>query len=132
MLAQSWRSVSNRRATPGREHRGRKVLQSSRPGVFDVGEERPGLKLFRFRYLRQAHHGRGADSVLLQFVKGLEGGLVGELMGITEESRGLRAVVRKRSERVLELPWPNSDVLLNLNTPMDVPPPDRRPHRPQV
>lgn len=61
-----------------------------------------------------------------------EGGLVGELMGITEESRGLRAVVRRRPERVMELPWPDSDVLLNLNRPLDVPPIDRRSHRPQV
>ena len=54
------------------------------------------------------------------------GALVGELMGITEESEGLKAVVRRRRERVLEMPWSNSDVLLNLNTPLDLPTPGPR------
>ena len=47
-----------------------------------------------------------------------------ELMGIAEESEGLKAVVRRRPERVLEVAWGAADVLLNLNTPLDLPPTD--------
>ncbi len=59
------------------------------------------------------------------------GCLIAELMGIAEESRGLKAVVRRRSERVLELPWENADVLLNLNTPDDLPLPPPLSDRPR-
>lgn len=52
------------------------------------------------------------------------GALIGELMGIEEESEGLKAVVRRRPERVLEVSWDNADLLLNLNTPLDLPPTD--------
>jgi len=48
--------------------------------------------------------------------------MTSELLGIVEESQGLKAVVRRRPERVLELPWENPEVLLNLNRPGDVPP----------
>ena len=47
-------------------------------------------------------------------------------MGITEEREGLKAVLRRRPDRVLELPWRSSEILLNLNTPLDLPPPPRR------
>lgn len=50
------------------------------------------------------------------------GSMMTELGGIVEESHGLKAVVRRRAERVLEMPWANSDILLNLNRPGDVPP----------
>ena len=49
------------------------------------------------------------------------GSLMGELMGVSEEKQGLRAVVRRTTERVLEIPWESSDVLLNLNVPADMP-----------
>ena len=42
-------------------------------------------------------------------------------MGVSEEKQGLRAVVRRTTERVLEIPWESSDVLLNLNVPADMP-----------
>lgn len=48
------------------------------------------------------------------------GCLLPELLGVGEESEGLRAVVRRRPERVLEIPWASPDILLNLNTPADV------------
>ena len=51
------------------------------------------------------------------------GSLMAELGSIVEESQGLKAVVRRRPERVLELPWESPDVLLDLNTPDDLPPP---------
>jgi hypothetical protein len=44
-----------------------------------------------------------------------------ELMGIVEESQGLKAVVRRRPERILDLPWESADILLNLNRPDDLP-----------
>ena len=53
--------------------------------------------------------------------------LMGELMGISEESEGLKAVVRRRPERVREVPWESADILLNLNSPLDLPPPEARP-----
>jgi len=52
------------------------------------------------------------------------GSLTSELREIVEESKGLRAVVRRHPGRVLEMQWDNADVLLNLNTPEDFPPPD--------
>jgi len=54
------------------------------------------------------------------------GSLVGELMGISEESEGLRGVVRRDRGRVLELPWDDAAVLMNLNAPIDLPPPAPR------
>jgi len=45
------------------------------------------------------------------------GALLPELLGVSEENEGLRAVVRRRPERVLEIPWASPDILLNLNTP---------------
>lgn len=47
--------------------------------------------------------------------------LFGELLGICEETRGLKAVVRKDPDRVLHLPWDDAGVLLNLNAPLDLP-----------
>ena len=49
------------------------------------------------------------------------GCLLGELMGISEESEGLKAVVRRDPSRVLEVPWRSSEILLNLNLPIDLP-----------
>jgi molybdenum cofactor cytidylyltransferase len=54
------------------------------------------------------------------------GSLFGELMGISEETQGLKAVVRRNPARVLHLPWDDSGVLLNLNTPLDLPSLDAR------
>ncbi|HXH29080.1 MAG TPA: nucleotidyltransferase family protein, partial [Candidatus Polarisedimenticolia bacterium] len=54
------------------------------------------------------------------------GGLFAELMGISEASEGLRAVVRRQDERVLEMPWEGAEVLLNLNAPVDLPAPPAR------
>jgi molybdenum cofactor cytidylyltransferase len=59
------------------------------------------------------------------------GSLMAELMGITEEGQGLKAVVRRQHERVLEVPWASPEILLNLNTPHDLgagDPPRDRPH----
>jgi molybdenum cofactor cytidylyltransferase len=46
--------------------------------------------------------------------------LFAELMGISEETHGLKAVVRKTPARVLHLPWDDSGILLNLNAPPDL------------
>ncbi len=54
------------------------------------------------------------------------GSLFGELMGISEEGEGLKAVVRRDPSRVLELPWDSSEILLNLNRPVDLPRPEER------
>ena len=52
------------------------------------------------------------------------GSLLPELLGVSEEGLGLRGVVRRLPERVLEVPWQNPDILLNLNTPADAGRPD--------
>ena len=44
------------------------------------------------------------------------GSLFPELLGVSEETEGLRRVVRRIPERVLEVPWQRSGILLNLNT----------------
>lgn len=49
------------------------------------------------------------------------GSLMGELMGISEESQGVKAVVRRDAGRVLEVPWASPEILLNLNRPIDLP-----------
>jgi molybdenum cofactor cytidylyltransferase len=48
------------------------------------------------------------------------GSLMGELMGISEASQGLKAVVRRRPERVREVPWQSDEILVNLNEPIDL------------
>jgi len=52
--------------------------------------------------------------------------LFSELMGVCEETQGLKAVVRRDPARVMHLPWDDSDILLNLNTPLDLPAIDSR------
>src|SRR3989442_408669 len=47
--------------------------------------------------------------------------LFAELMGISEESEGLKAVVRRSAARLMQLPWDDAGILLNLNTPLDHP-----------
>ena len=46
--------------------------------------------------------------------------LFAELMGISEATQGLKAVVRRNPARVLQLPWNDAGILLNLNTPYDL------------
>jgi len=47
--------------------------------------------------------------------------LFAELMGVCEETNGLKAVVRRNPNRVLHMPWDDAGILLNLNTPVDLP-----------
>lgn len=47
------------------------------------------------------------------------GTLLPELLGVQEETLGLRTVVRRLPERVREIPWDSPQILLNLNTPLD-------------
>jgi molybdenum cofactor cytidylyltransferase len=54
------------------------------------------------------------------------GSLFAELMGVDEESEGLRAVVRRDPARVREVPWHEAGILMNLNSPVDLPSPDPR------
>jgi len=56
------------------------------------------------------------------------GSLIGELMGIGEESQGLKAIIRRQPERVHEVPWGSADILLNINTPADLLPAGARRH----
>lgn len=48
------------------------------------------------------------------------GSLLSELLGVSEATEGLRRVVRRIPERVLEMPWQRSGILLNLNAPADL------------
>jgi molybdenum cofactor cytidylyltransferase len=47
------------------------------------------------------------------------GSLLPELLGVSEATEGLKRVVRRIPERVLEMPWERSEILLNLNTPAE-------------
>ncbi len=47
--------------------------------------------------------------------------LFAELMGICEETQGLKAVVRRNPSRVMHLPWDDAGILLNLNSLTDLP-----------
>jgi len=47
--------------------------------------------------------------------------LFAELMGISEETQGLKAVMRRSAARIMQLPWDDAGILLNLNTPLDLP-----------
>ena len=62
-----------------------------------------------------AFHGRPGHPPLFR------SSLFAELMGIGEETQGLKAVVRRSATRVLQLPWDDAGILLNLNTPLDLP-----------
>jgi molybdenum cofactor cytidylyltransferase len=59
-------------------------------------------------------HGRRGHPPLFQ------ASLLLELTGIDEATEGLKAVVRRRPERVLDLPWDDDQVLLNLNDGADL------------
>jgi molybdenum cofactor cytidylyltransferase len=61
-----------------------------------------------------AFHGRRGHPPLFR------GSLLPELTGIREATEGLKAVVRRRPERVLEVPWDDDQVLLNLNAGIDL------------
>ena len=61
-----------------------------------------------------AHEGRRGHPVLFR------GTLLPELLGVREETEGLKTVVRRLPERVREVPWDSGQILLNLNTPLDV------------
>jgi hypothetical protein len=41
-------------------------------------------------------------------------------MGISEEAEGLKAVVRRDPARVLQVPWDDAGILINLNAPADL------------
>jgi molybdenum cofactor cytidylyltransferase len=49
-----------------------------------------------------------------------QGSLFAELMGVSEETQGLKAVVRRNPARVMHLPWDDPGILLNFNTPLDL------------
>jgi molybdenum cofactor cytidylyltransferase len=59
-------------------------------------------------------HGRRGHPPLFQ------ASLLPEMMQIREANEGLKAVVRRRPERVLEVPWDDDQVLLNLNAGTDL------------
>lgn len=60
------------------------------------------------------HQGRRGHPVLFR------GALLPELLGVREETQGLKTVVRRLPERVHEVPWDSGQILLNLNTPLDM------------
>ncbi len=83
----------------------------------------------------QRGEGAGRRTILLPVFHGRRGHpvlfcatLLGELMGISEEREGLKSVVRRDPERVLEVPWHSSEILLNLNRPVDLTQPEVRLH----
>jgi len=74
-----------------------------------------------------AARGTGERTVILPVFEGrrghpplFRGTLLPELLGVQEETLGLRTVVRRLPERVREVPWDDPQILMNLNTPLDV------------
>ena len=61
-----------------------------------------------------AFHGRSGHPPLFRAA------LFAELMGVNEETQGLKAIVRRHPSRVLHMPWHDPGILLNLNTPLDL------------
>ena len=59
------------------------------------------------------HQGKGGHPV------GIDAGLLPELVEITEETEGLKAVMRKHAEDTHRVELGNPDLLLDLNTPED-------------
>jgi len=71
--------------------------------------------------------GDGGRAILVPTFRGRRGhppllhlSLLPELMQIDEANEGLKAVVRRRPERVLEVPWDDDQILLNLNAGTDL------------
>jgi len=71
--------------------------------------------------------GAGRRPILVPSFRGRRGhppllhlSLLPELMQIDEANEGLKAVVRRRPERVLEVPWDDDQILLNLNAGTDL------------
>lgn len=71
--------------------------------------------------------GAGARTILIPAFLGrrghpplFQGSLLPELLAIGEATEGLKAVVRRRPARVLELPWEDDLILLNLNAGIDL------------
>jgi molybdenum cofactor cytidylyltransferase len=68
----------------------------------------------------------GAAAILIPTFEGrrghpilIHGALLPELLAVGEATEGLRGVIRRRPDRVRELPWSSAEVLLDLNTPED-------------
>lgn len=69
----------------------------------------------------------GERTILLPVFEGrrghpplFRGTLLPELLGVQEETLGLRTIVRRLPERVREIPWDDPQILVNLNTPLDL------------
>ena len=57
------------------------------------------------------YRGKGGHPIVLS------AGLLPELRRISEETEGIKAVVRRCARAVTRLPWDNAEILLDLNTP---------------
>jgi molybdenum cofactor cytidylyltransferase len=98
--------------------------------LIDAAEEewdRPDAAGRRTIVLPVFHERRGHPPLFCQ-------SLIGELMGVCEETEGLKAIVRRNPARVLHVSWDDPGILLNLNRPVDAtaarfrPRPPARPH----
>ena len=135
------RSVRNPRPEQGKTSSIRVGLTSllSRPdGILIASVDQPLDHRLLDCLLRTAeaeweHHVSSARTIVVPTFEGrrghppiFSGMLMGELMGIAEESAGLKAVVWRYADRVFELPWFSAEILLNLNTPLDLAQPTLR------
>lgn len=75
--------------------------------------ERPGAAGRRAIIIPAFHGRRGHPPLFCQ-------SLIGELMGVGEETGGLKAVVRRDPARILEVTWNDAGILANLNTPVEL------------
>ena len=72
-----------------------------------LGEHRAG----GYHITVPEYRGKGGHPIALS------GSLLEELLGIDEESQGIKAVVRRRPQSVVRVPLDSPEILLDLNTP---------------
>ena len=75
------------------------------------GEDRPDGK--RHLITVPTYRGKGGHPIVLS------ASLMDELMDVSEETRGIKAVVRRHEDQVLRVELGSPEVLLDLNTPED-------------
>ena len=90
--------------------------------VLDVDQPRPRIVIHR---LLEAHH-TGSNLITVPTFQGkrghptvLDGWLLSELRKVRERTKGLRELVERYHESVVEVPFESEVVLLDLNTKKD-------------
>jgi molybdenum cofactor cytidylyltransferase len=127
------RSIPNPRHAEGKCSSilaGLAALTAAPAAIFIVSVDQPLAALLLDALLEAAGRewsGAGGRTILIPAFHGrrghpplFQGSLLPELLSIHESTEGLKAVVRRQPDRVLELPWEDDQILLNLNAGIDL------------